>query len=108
MVFPVGCGRLPRRGQRACPVHLFEHPFPTPGEVPCFITIQPIDVCGTSGTSTCAPFNTTSTTGVGTPGTAGMPFSNGLPVNETSPNPIGFVVNPATGVPPTRGAREEE
>jgi hypothetical protein len=79
--------------------------YPTPGEVPCFITVQPIDVCGTSGTSTCAPFNSTSTTGVGTPSTAGMPFSspttnfpNGLPVNETSPNPIGFVVNPATGV----------
>ena len=41
------------------------------GDVPCYITVQPIDVCGTSGTSTCAPFNTTSTTGVGNPSTAG-------------------------------------
>jgi hypothetical protein len=35
----------------------------------CYVVVQPIDVCGTSGTSTCAPFNTTSTTGVGNPST---------------------------------------
>ena len=36
--------------------------------------VQPIDVCGTTGGS-CAPFNTTSTNGVGNPSTAGTPFN---------------------------------
>jgi hypothetical protein len=63
--------------------------------------VQPIDVCGTSGTSTCAPFNATSTNGVGNPSTAGTPFNSaGEPVNETSLNPIGFTVDPATGMSP--------
>jgi hypothetical protein len=81
-------------------------PYPASNVVPCFITVQPIDVCGTTGGS-CAPFNATSTNGVGIPSTAGAPFSapttnfpNGLPVNETSPNPIGFTVDPATGASP--------
>jgi hypothetical protein len=77
----------------------------TSGSVPCFITVQPIDVCSCSaftgttctGTKSCAPFNTTSTTGVGSPTTAC------LPANQTSAsctNPIGFVVNPNTGLTP--------
>jgi hypothetical protein len=78
---------------------------PGNGDVPCYIKVQPIDVCLSNGLG-CAPFNTTSTTG--NYSTAGMPFtafnpnfpsfSSGLPNNPTSPNPIGFVVNPATGV----------
>jgi cytoskeletal protein CcmA (bactofilin family) len=72
-------------------------PFPTPGEVPCYIVVQPIDVCGTSGPTTCAPFNTTSETG--DPSTAGYNVQ-GQFMNETSPNPIGFVVDPTTGVSP--------
>ena len=80
------------------------NPFPSPGEVPCYIVVQPIDVCGTTGGS-CAPFNTTSTNGVGNPSTAGSPFNAaGEPVNETSLNPIGFTVDPATGAsPPSTG-----
>ena len=39
----------------------------TPGTVPCYIEVQPIDVCGTTGTATCAPFNSISSNGVGTP-----------------------------------------
>lgn len=69
------------------------------GDVLCYITVQPIDVCGTSGTSTCAPFNTTSTTGVGNPSTAGYNAA-GVFSNTTSPNPIGFVVDPLTGASP--------
>jgi hypothetical protein len=81
------------------------NPLPSPGQVPCYIVVQPIDVCGTSGTSTCAPFNTTSTNGVGNPSTAGAPFNSaGEPVNEASLNPIGFTVDPATGMsPPSTG-----
>ncbi len=80
-------------------------PLPSPGQVPCYIVVQPIDVCGTSGTSTCAPFNATSTNGVGNPGTAGAPFNSaGEPMNEASLNPIGFTVDPATGMsPPSTG-----
>lgn len=80
------------------------NPLPSPGQVPCYIVVQPIDVCGTNGGS-CAPFNTTSTNGVGNPSTAGAPFnSTGEPVNETSLNPIGFTVDPATGMsPPSTG-----
>jgi hypothetical protein len=87
---------------------------PGSGDVPCYIKVQPIDVCLSNGTG-CAPFNTTSTVGVplGNPLTtpptpaAGAPYSansnfpsfpTGLPNNPTSPNPIGFVVNPSTGV----------
>ncbi len=81
------------------------NPLPSPGQVPCYIVVQPIDVCGTSGTSTCAPFNATSANGVGNPGTAGAPFNSaGEPANEASLNPIGFTVDPATGVsPPSTG-----
>jgi hypothetical protein len=61
------------------------------GAVPCYIVVQPIDVCLSNGQG-CAPFNTTP--GTPNPGTAGMP------TNETSPNPIGFTVNPTTGVSP--------
>jgi hypothetical protein len=65
------------------------------------MVVQPIDVCGTSGLSTCAPFNTTSTNGVGNPTTACNP-SGSNPLN--CGNPIGFVVNPTTGVAnPTSG-----
>jgi hypothetical protein len=64
--------------------------------VPCYITVQPIDVCATAGGS-CAPFNTTSATG--NPATAGYSTS-GVFNNTTSPNPIGFVVDPATGASP--------
>jgi hypothetical protein len=74
------------------------------GAVPCYIVVQPIDVCNSLGI--CAPFNTTSTTG--TPSTAGMlfqtpspalpsPIPASIPNNSTSANPIGFVVDPATG-----------
>jgi hypothetical protein len=69
----------------------------------CFMVVQPIDVCGTpgTGTSSCAPFNTTSTNGVGNPTTACNP-SGSNPLN--CGNPIGFVVNPTTGVAnPTSG-----
>jgi hypothetical protein len=86
-------------------------PYPASNVVPCYITVQPIDVCGTIGGS-CAPFNTTSTNGVGIPSTAGKPFQNNsfpppspvplnwptmIPNNPTSLNPIGFTVDPATG-----------
>jgi hypothetical protein len=79
----------------------------TAGSVPCYVKVQPIDV-GTipSGSTTpvFAPFNTTSQTGI--PSTAGMPFSTSnllgisLPNNPTSANPIGFVVDPITGLSP--------
>jgi hypothetical protein len=85
---------------------------PGNGDVACYVKVQPIDVCTTtttrSGTVTsCAPFNTTSTTGNWT--TAGMPYQTispppGVPTmvpnNPTSPNPIGFTVDPMTGVSP--------
>jgi len=80
-------------------------PLSSANSVPCFITVQPIDVCSCSaftgttctGTKSCAPFNTTSTNGVGNPSTACTP------ANQTSAscaNPIGFVVNPSTGLSP--------
>src|SRR5271168_2936382 len=80
-------------------------PITSADPVPCYITVQPIDVCSCSaftgttctGTKSCAPFNTTSTTGIGSPSTAC------LPANQTSAsctNPIGFVVNPTTGLSP--------
>ena len=79
---------------------------PGDGDVPCYIKVQPIDVCLSNGLG-CAPFNTTATNGI--PSTAGAPFSvqpnfpnfpNGVPNNATSPNPIGFVVDPTTGLSP--------
>jgi hypothetical protein len=66
-------------------------PQPPPSGIVCFMVVQPIDVCGTTGTSTCAPFNTTSTNGVGNPSLTGTNPA-GSPLN-----PIGFTVNPATG-----------
>jgi hypothetical protein len=78
--------------------------YPTSNEVPCYVTVQPIDVCGTTGGS-CAPFNATSANGVGSPSTAGYAPGHPLtpqeqPANENSLNPIGFTVDPATGVSP--------
>lgn len=77
----------------------------TAGSVPCYITVQPVDVGTTvNGSVIYAPFNTTSQ--IGNPSTAGMPFSAinllglSLPNNPTSANPIGFVVNPTTGLFP--------
>lgn len=55
-----------------------------------YVVVQPIDVCSNTGTL-CAPFNTKSTTG------------NPANTNQGT-NPIGFVVNPATGrANPTTG-----
>jgi hypothetical protein len=79
------------------------------GSVPCYIKVQPIDVGVTTlGTTVFAPFNTTSETG--NPNTAGMPLQSisakgtnipkSIPDNSTSPNPIGFVVDPKTGLSP--------
>lgn len=90
--------------------------FPGDGDVPCYIKVQPVDVCLSNGLG-CAPFNTTSTNGIplGKPSStppvpaAGAPFSvqpnfpsftNGVPNNATSLNPIGFVVDPTTGLSP--------
>jgi hypothetical protein len=71
-------------------------PLSSENPVPCYIMVQPIDVCAANGTS-CAPFNTTSATGV--PSTAGYNTA-GQFMNTTSPNPIGFVVDPTTGASP--------
>jgi hypothetical protein len=62
------------------------------GDVPCYVVVQPIDVCLSNG-GACAPFNTTAT--------IGNSSGAGTPTNETSPNPIGFTVNPTTGVSPS-------
>src|SRR5271170_256852 len=70
--------------------------YPTPGQVPCYIVVQPIDVCAANGSS-CAPFNTVNA--VGNPSTAGYNAA-GRFMNGTSPNPIGFVVDPTTGASP--------
>jgi hypothetical protein len=88
---------------------------PGNGDVACYIKVQPVDVCvngaSPSGGPGCAPFNTTSTTGVWT--TAGMPpqtisapagshIPAMIPNNPMSQNPIGFTVDPTTGLsPPT-------
>src|SRR5215472_17525632 len=75
-------------------------PLSTTNPIPCFIMVQPIDVCAPDGSS-CSPFNTTSTTGVGNPTTACDPTGSN-PLN--CGNPIGFVVNPTTGAAnPTSG-----
>src|SRR5208337_4290894 len=64
--------------------------------------VQPIDVCATGGGS-CAPFNTTSATGLPL-GSGSIPAAGyntaGQFMNTTSPNPIGFVVDPTTGASP--------
>jgi hypothetical protein len=70
-------------------------PLSSANLVPCYIMVQPIDVCAANGSS-CAPFNTTSATGV--PGTAG--YNGSQFMNTTSPNPIGFVVDPTTAASP--------
>jgi hypothetical protein len=95
-----------------------QYPLPGTGEntsglptnVPCYVTLQPIDVCGTTGLSTCAPFNSTSANGVGVPnGNTTLPpagftgtsaTSPGAFMNTMSPNPIYFVVDPKTGQSP--------
>lgn len=69
---------------------------PGNGDVPCYIKVQPIDVCLSTGQG-CAPFNTTSTNGNWT--TAGLDSNNNFN-NPASLNPIGFTVDPATGVSP--------
>jgi hypothetical protein len=77
---------------------------PGNGDVPCYIKVQPIDVCLSNGLG-CAPFNTTSTTGapLGNPSAtppvpaAGLDSNNNFN-NATSLNPIGFTVVPTTGV----------
>jgi hypothetical protein len=62
-----------------------------PGTVPCKIVVQPIDVCEDSGTTTCAPFNTTAPeTQVGDPNN-----------KDQITNPIGFV-DQATNIDITR------
>jgi hypothetical protein len=77
---------------------------PGNGDVPCYIKVQPIDVCLSTGLG-CAPFNITSTTGapLGSPSsTPPIPVagvdSNGNFNNATSSNPIGLTVVPKTGV----------
>jgi len=77
-----------------------------PTTVPCYVTLRPIDVCGTTGFSTCAPFNTISTNGVGVPNgnsslpKAGWTAGNTAFMNTMSPNPIYFVIDPITGLMP--------
>ncbi len=79
----------------------------TAGSVPCYITVQPINV-GTipSGTTPVyAPFNTDSSTGNPNGSTslnipaAGFDSTNTFN-NPASLNPIGFVVDPASGKTP--------
>lgn len=67
-------------------------PLPAPGTVPCFITVQPIDVC--SSATSCSPFNTAFANG--NPSTAGKDSAGNFN-NGASSNPIGFVVDPTTG-----------
>src|SRR6516165_10245024 len=82
-----------------------------PGDVPCYMTVQPIDVATTVGSSVAyAPFNSTSPTI--DPTTAGSPLQTlpasspsnlvgvQIPTNSISSNPIGFVVQPASGASP--------
>ena len=96
--------RLPRVGRRACHLHPFAFRcIPRERDVPCYIKVQPIDVCLSTGLG-CAPFNTTSTTGapLGQPSStppipvAGLD-SNGDFNNAASSNPIGFTVDPDDG-----------
>lgn len=77
---------------------------PGNGDVPCYIKVQPVDVCLNNGLG-CAPFNTTSTSGapLGNPlatppkPAAGLDSSGDFN-NAASVNPIGFTVVPTTGV----------
>jgi hypothetical protein len=81
---------------------------PGDGDVPCYVKVQPIDVCQNgadpiNGGLGCSPFNTTSSTVAFWP-KAGMPFAANsnfgpLPNNPTSQQPIGFTVDPASGTP---------
>jgi hypothetical protein len=102
------------------------------GAVPCYIKVQPIDVCPNGDMTTCAPFNTVSQTGFpnGSSSTqtppnlspAGYPLQtlptnpqsvpaglagDQIPNNSTSNNPIGFVVDPATGQYPGDGVSSQ-
>lgn len=77
---------------------------PGNGDVPCYIKVQPIDVCLSTGLG-CAPFNITSTTGapLGSPSsTPPIPVagvdSTGVFNNAASSNPIGLTVAPKTGL----------
>jgi hypothetical protein len=94
----------------------------TAGSVPCYIKVQPIDVGTIPSGSTnpvFAPFNTASQTGVpfnpdGTP-SAGAPYQSlsiggtsiMVPNNSMSSNPIGFVVDPASGQFPGDGVSSQ-
>jgi hypothetical protein len=96
-----------------------------PGEVPCYMTVQPIDV-GVGSPLVYGPFNTVSATagvpdGLATLSVAGQPLQTvpdcsdcpsnppplptpvSIPNNSISNNPIGFVVDPATGQFPGDG-----
>jgi hypothetical protein len=97
------------------------NPIGGSGAVPCYMRVQPIDVANVNQTGTVvySPFNSTSLTA--DPTTAGLapqmpttfsppppnpaqpPLSNIpslIPNNPISSNPIGFTVDPATGVSP--------
>jgi hypothetical protein len=72
----------------------------TAGSVPCYVKVQPIDagrIPSGSTTPSFAPFNTTSQTG--NPSTAGYDSAGNFN-NSASQNPIGFVVDPVTGLSP--------
>ena len=100
----------------------------TPGVIPCYAVVQPIDVNTTPGVDD-APFNNVSATvgyptgstssqtppnlpaagyplqklGVIPPNTAAAPtplVTTPIPTNSISSNPIGFVVQPASGTSP--------
>ena len=85
--------RLPRAPPR-CPI--------TPGTVPCYIKVQPVDVCLSNGTGLCPVQHHIDD---GRPGTlqtppkpaAGLDSNNNFN-NAASSNPIGFIVDPTTGV----------
>jgi hypothetical protein len=95
---------------------------PGAGTVPCYMTVQPIDVANTQSigvppvpTVVYSPFNTLQTVN---PNTAGLPLQTlgspppigaaaptalvgtSAPSNSLSSNPIGFVVDPTTGLTP--------
>jgi hypothetical protein len=79
--------------------------MPGDGNILCYITVQPIDVCQSQSTTTppvyngCAPFNTNA--GNPNPTTAGLDSAN-MPNNTASANPIGFVLNPTSGLTPAQ------
>jgi hypothetical protein len=105
----------------------------SPPAVPCYMRVQPIDVANVQNlglppvaTVVHSPFNTTSMTV--DPTTAGLPLQgpttvapptpnpnvpplNNIPLtipnNSLSPNPIGFVVDPATGQFPGDGVSSQ-